>query len=147
MIRKYMCSACGVELEQLYHECPHCGNPHCVGYVDDVGGYHECGLGMMPDGTECGECSFESCAHCPVWHAHVKQRQQYGKWHCEECGEPLEIWLDDIIESQKPEGDGYLYERRHLMWHCANCGCDYENEWTTQWGDTGETKPQRKYWG
>lgn len=147
MIRKYMCSACGVELEQLYHECPHCGNPHCVGYVDDVGGYHECGLGMMPDGTECGECSFETCNGCAVWEHHQKQRQQYGKWHCEECGEPLEIWLDDIIESRKPEGDGYKYERRHLMWHCAGCGCDYENYWETQWGDTSESKIQRKYWG
>jgi hypothetical protein len=33
------------------------------------------------------------------------------------------------------------------MWHCTECGCDYENYWETQWGDTSETQIQRKHWG
>jgi hypothetical protein len=34
-----------------------------------------------------------------------------------------------------------------LMWHCTECGCDYENYWETQWGDTSISMIKRKYWG
>ena len=146
MVKKYMCFMCGTELESFFPTCPHCEAPW-VGWIDSVGGSHEGGCGTMPDGTECGECSHEDCGECTVWKEHVRQRQQYGKWHCEECGEPLEIWLDQLEEEHPAEGDGYKYERRHLMWHCAKCGCDYENYWETQWGDTMESQPQRKMWG
>lgn len=146
MVKKYMCFMCGTELESLLPTCPHCEAPW-VGWIDSVGGSHEGGCGTMPDGTDCGECCNEDCAECDVWQDHLRQRQQYGKWHCEECGEPLEIWLDQLEEERPAEGDGYKYERRHLMWHCAKCGCDYENYWSTQWGDTAESKIQRKYWG
>ena len=101
----------------------------------------------MPDGTQCGECSFEDCGECSVWKNRNRQLQNYGVWYCEECGEPLEIWLDQIEEERPAEGDSFRYERRHLMWHCTECGCDYENYWETQWGDTMISALKRKFWG
>lgn len=96
--------------------------------------------GYLPDGTECQE---ESCLEC----VYAPPKQEYIKWKCEECGHELEIWLDRIEEERPAEDNGFKYERRHLMWHCTECGCDYESYWETQWGDTMESKPQRKFWG
>jgi hypothetical protein len=146
MMEKIVCCHCGVELEHYCEICPHCEAPW-VGWIDSVGGIHEGGCGTMPDGTFCGECCNEDCNECAVWQKKQATQRQYGIWHCEECGHELEIWLDQVEEEHPAEGDGFRYERRHLMWHCTECGCDYENYWETQWGDTGESKPQRKYWG
>ena len=147
MVKEWMCALCGAKFD---HDCPdgceNCGAP-CVGWFDTAGGYHEGGCGNMPDGTFCGECGNMDCADCGVWKDHAQQRQQYDKWRCEECGEPLEIWLDKLEEECSAEGDGFRYERHYLIWHCTKCGCDYENYWETQWGDIMESKPQRKYWG
>lgn len=33
-------------------------------YYDEVGGYHECGIGWNPNGVWCGECTCLSCANC-----------------------------------------------------------------------------------
>ena len=143
----YMCGFCGIELEKFYDICPHCGNKNCVGYVDSIGGWHEAGVGIMPDGTCCGECSNIDCGTCGVWQRRLNQKRTYGTWKCEECGHELEIWLDQLEEEKPAEEDGFKYERRHLMWHCTECGCDYENYWETQFGDTSISKPQRKFWG
>lgn len=142
-----MCVLCGTKFKHdQKNGCTNCGSP-CVGYYDPVGGFHEGGCGHMPDGTFCGECSKPNCGACDVWHQHERRRQGYGRWHCEECGAPLEIMLDKVEEERPAEGTGFRYERRHLMWHCTECGCDYENHWETQWGDVCETKLTRKYWG
>lgn len=101
----------------------------------------------MPDGTNCGECSHESCGECAVWHEHQIRKRRYGRWVCTECGHDLEIWLDQIEEEMSAEDNDCVYERHHLMWHCTECGCDYENYWEIQWGDTIMTPLQRKMWG
>lgn len=147
MVKEYICGFCGCEVEALYHVCPKCDHENCIGWFDEIDGYHENGTGTMPDGTECGECSRESCSGCVAWDKRQAQRRLYGKWYCEECSNELEIWLDRVEEEHPAEGDGYRYERHHLIWHCTECGCDYENYWETQWGDTGESMIKRKYWG
>lgn len=35
------------------------------GFYDEVGGYHDCGIGWSPEGTWCGECTSASCKYCP----------------------------------------------------------------------------------
>ena len=35
------------------------------GFYDEIGGYHECGIGWSPKGTWCGECTSASCKYCP----------------------------------------------------------------------------------
>lgn len=37
------------------------------GYVDEVGGEHECGCGWSPSGKFCGECSSLSCGSCRLY--------------------------------------------------------------------------------
>lgn len=53
------------------------GVPNCVAlfyfsesddaYIDEVGGYHDAGCGVGPDGVPCGECSKLSCKICDIW--------------------------------------------------------------------------------
>lgn len=95
--------------------------------------------GILEDGTPCLAIS---CVGCPK----METKREYAKRVCEECGNELEIWLDQVEESSLTE-EGLLRERRHLMWHCTECGCDYENYWESMPGGTCETPIQRKYWG
>lgn len=71
----------------------------------------------------------------------------YIKFNCPECGEPLEVWSEVVLESQPSNFESFGYERRSLIRHCSNCHRDWENEWETQWGDTGESQLRRKFWG
>jgi hypothetical protein len=87
------------------------------------------------------------CPSCGYGKMQKYKPRSYMTHYCEECGNKLDIWLDRLEEERPAEGDSFRYERRHLMWHCTECGCDYENYWETQWGDTMESMPQRKYWG
>ena len=53
------------------------GAPHCIAIfyptdsdnysIDAIGGVHDSGLGLAPDGSRCGECSCVSCELCGVW--------------------------------------------------------------------------------
>lgn len=36
-------------------------------YFDAIGGIHDRGIGVDPDGCSCGECSYVSCEICPIW--------------------------------------------------------------------------------
>lgn len=36
------------------------------GFYDEVGGYHDGGVGWSPKGVLCGECTFVSCKDCPT---------------------------------------------------------------------------------
>ena len=37
------------------------------GFCDELGGFHEGGVGYDPDGVFCGECPYISCGRCSVW--------------------------------------------------------------------------------
>lgn len=140
---KYICPNCFEESDEPLTACSHCGNL-TIAFIDEAGGYHEGGTGTMPDGTECGECGERSCANCEVWHFRQNQRGRYGIHWCEECGNELEIWLDTIESVTSGEFEGFPNEHHHLMWHCTECGCDYESYWDTR---SGGTDLERKFWG
>ena len=38
---------------------------HPEAYYDDVGGFHDSGMGWNPNGNWCGECSKLTCRECP----------------------------------------------------------------------------------
>lgn len=72
---------------------------------------------------------------------------EYMEFSCPECGAPLEVWDDFLVEERPAEFDSFGYERRQLIRHCDKCYCDWENEWWTENGDIGESKLKRKFWG
>ena len=47
------------------------------GYTDSVGGHHDAGVGWMPDGHYCGECTHSTCEVCSVWKGKMA-RQELG---------------------------------------------------------------------
>lgn len=75
------------------------------------------------------------------------QAHEYMKFDCPECGSPLDIWADYLIEEQPAQFDNFGYERRDLIRHCSKCHCDWANEWWTENGDVGESQLRRKFWG
>ena len=72
---------------------------------------------------------------------------EYMKFDCPECGEPLEVWADYLIEERQSEFDSFKYERRELIRHCNKCHRDWKNEWCTEFGDVSESQLERKFWG
>lgn len=71
---------------------------------------------------------------------------EYMKFDCPECGAPLEVWADYLIEERPAEFDSFKYERRDLIRHCSKCHLDWQNEWWTENGDVGESELIRKFW-
>lgn len=71
----------------------------------------------------------------------------YMKFDCPECGAPLEVWADYLVEERSAEFDGFKYEKRDLIRHCDKCHRDWINEWWTENGNVGESQLQRKFWG
>ena len=72
---------------------------------------------------------------------------EYIKFNCPECGAPLEVMADYLIEERQAKFGDFKYERRDLIRHCNKCHRDWENEWWTEFGDVGETRLRRKFWG
>ena len=73
--------------------------------------------------------------------------REYMKFDCPECGAPLEVLADYLIENITAQFDSFGYEKRELIRHCSNCHCDWVNEWETELGDVGESQLRRKFWG
>lgn len=78
-----------------------------------------------------------------------KRMMRYMKFICPECGAETEIWYEKTIDSMEVIAghDQWPYEKVDLIYHCTKCGRDYSSVWETMWGDTMQTKPERKYWG
>lgn len=45
------------------------------GYTDNLGGYHDSGVGWMPNGTYCRICKHSSCEDCTIWKWMLKKQQ------------------------------------------------------------------------
>jgi hypothetical protein len=97
----------------------------------------------------CGDIIPEGMQVCPacVALAFNIPKKTYVKFNCPECGTPLEVYADYLIEKLPAKFDAFGYERRELIRHCHKCGCDWENEWWTENGDVGESQLRRKFWG
>ena len=72
---------------------------------------------------------------------------EYMEFSCPECGAPLEVFTDYLIEERPAQFDGFKYEKRDLIRHCCKCHSDWVNEWWTENGDVGESQLRRKFWG
>lgn len=89
----------------------------------------------MMHGDTIGHDDFDFLAH------------EYMKFDCPECGAPLEVYADYLVEEIPAEFESFGYERRDLIRHCSKCHCDWVNEWWTENGDVGESQLRRKFWG
>lgn len=65
---QYRCS-CGCEFDMPVKKL----EPQYDYYIEDeLGGVHTDGVGFAPDGTFCGECTYQSCTQCKAWNKEVK---------------------------------------------------------------------------
>lgn len=142
----WFCPMCGEKYDKNLKECLVCSYPD-LGYVDQIGGIHEGGCGTMPDGTDCGECSKGDCTFCGVWVEHARRKERYIAFQCPECGKELEIWYEKTVDFSPGDVLNWPYEAVDLIYHCGNCGCDWDSVWETQFGDTMQTPLKRHYWG
>ena len=96
----------------------------------------------------CGEIIPEGMQVCYACERLTGQEKRtYMRFNCPECGAPLEVWADSLEKEIPAKFDCFKYEERYLIRHCNKCGRDWENEWSTQWGDVCETQLRRKFWG
>lgn len=95
-----------------------------------------CGA-TLPD-----ECGSQVCRTCEL-----TAGIQFMKFKCPECGEELEVWAKYIIEHRDAIWDSFPYTHIALIYHCKYCGCDWDSDYWSQWGDTSQTKLIRHFWG
>lgn len=76
-------------------------------------------------------------------------QNNYIQFDCPECGAPLEVYYEGLIEEYPGEPWDFVWgDKRDLIRHCSNCGCDWENEWIATIGNpVVESELRRKFWG
>ena len=76
-----------------------------------------------------------------------QRRATYMKFNCPECGHSLRV-MGDYVDMSTIGPTGFRTEKRTLIRHCDNCYRDWENVWTTQFGDVSESATlKQKFWG
>lgn len=89
------------------------------------------------------ECDRQYCHSCELSEQHT-----FMNFTCPECGKKLEIYHKQLLDYVAPQyPDGWTYTRIGLIYHCANCGCDWDSEYISEFGDTGQSALKRHYWG
>ena len=71
----------------------------------------------------------------------------FMKFTCPECGEVMEVWYKKVVEHRDATWDSFQYTIIDLIYHCDNCGCDWDSHYQSSWGDFSQSKPTRHFWG
>ena len=66
---------------------------------------------------------------------------------CPVCGERLKLYSKQVIEHIPGRWDSYPYLVVDLIYHCEECGCDWDSQYTQEFGDEGQTGLKRHFWG
>ena len=78
----------------------------------------------------------------------LEEKHTFMYFTCPECGKKLEIYHKQLLDYVAPQyPDGWAYTRIGLIYHCTNCGCDWDSEYISEFGDTGQSALKRHYWG
>jgi hypothetical protein len=59
----------------------------------------------------------------------------------------MEIYYKEIIEHREAIWDSFPYTHIALIYHCKHCGCDWDSEYFSEFGNTSQSAPKRHYWG
>lgn len=91
----------------------------------------------------CGRVSGSKiCKHCQL-----TKNIKFMEYTCPECGTKMEIWYKEVTSYKGASWDCFPTMTVELIYHCPNCGCDWDSTYTSNWGDEGQTRPARHYWG
>ena len=66
---------------------------------------------------------------------------------CPVCGERLELWSKHVTRYIPAQYDAFPYLEVDLIYHCEGCGCDWDSQYTQEFGDESQTGLKRHYWG
>lgn len=88
------------------------------------------------------ECGSQVCKTCELT-AGIKFMDFL---RCPVCGERLELWSKEVIKHIPAKGDQFPYLAIDLIYHCE-CGLDWDSQYTQEFGDEGQTRLTRHYWG
>ena len=72
---------------------------------------------------------------------------QFMTFKCPECDEELELYSKHVVEHRDAVWDSFSYTIIDLIYHCEHCGCDWDSQYTSSWGDHGQTQLKRHFWG
>ena len=82
------------------------------------------------------------CRHCELT-AGIK----FFEYTCPECGSKMEIYYKEVVTHKGASWDCFPTLVVDLIYHCDHCGCDWDSQYSSSWGDEGQTFPSRHYWG
>ncbi len=88
------------------------------------------------------ECGSQTCRTCEL-----TAGIQFMKFKCPECGEIMEVWYKEVVEYRDATWGSFQDITIDLIYHCDNCGCDWDSQYQSSWGDSGQSQLKRHYWG
>ena len=88
------------------------------------------------------ECGSQVCNTCDL-----TAGMKFMTFKCPECGEKLVIYYKEVVEHRDATWDSFHYTIVDLIYHCHNCGCDWDSRYISSYGDKSQTTLKRHYWG
>lgn len=88
------------------------------------------------------ECDSQICRTCKL-----TAGINFMEFTCPECGEKLEIWYKEVVEYRDAAWDSFHYTIVDLIYHCEHCGSDWDSQYQSSWGDSGQSALRRHFWG
>ena len=97
--------------------------------------------------TECGRILTANHNNGVCRTCELTKNVHFMEFTCPDCGEKLTIWFKEVIHYNPQCFDAWPYLNVELIYHCANCGNDWDSYYTREFGDEGQTALKRHYWG
>ena len=88
------------------------------------------------------ECGSQVCRTCELT-ADIN----FMRFYCPCCGKEMEVWHKEVIHYCKSYFNDFPCISVDLIYHCDNCGCDWDSQCHYEYGDISQSELKRHYWG
>ena len=97
--------------------------------------------------TECGRILTANHKNGVCRTCELTKDVKFMEFTCPDCGEKLTIWFKEVIHYNPHCFDGWPCLNVDLIYHCANCGNDWDSYYSYEFGDESQRALKRHYWG
>ena len=88
------------------------------------------------------ECGSQACRTCEL-----TADMNFLEFYCPCCGRKMEIWYKEVVYHRPGPTIDFPYMEIDLIYHCGNCGNDWDSHCTYEFSNISQTKLKRHFWG
>jgi predicted RNA-binding Zn-ribbon protein involved in translation (DUF1610 family) len=92
---------------------------------------------ILPD-----ECGSHVCHTCEL-----TAGINFMEFYCPKCGHKMELFYKQVVSYRPGSFDAYPQIVVDLIYHCDQCGCDWDSQCDYEHGDIAQSELKRHFWG